>query len=244
MNTPASNSLVAKSKRKFSDLNNSNSSENSASPSPKPLCKVIKSTETRDMGLTKEDLQELRADLKSDMEAELKEQLVQCLNPLLTKVSKLEKTIEMLDKRSRSKNLIIHGLPVLDGETSTKLIGHLNSLWVKLGISQQIILDDVYRLGSRLTSGSRPVIVKFLRTLDKKLVLSKRIEATKCKVFINDDCTPLEQFHKKLLNTHLKAMKEADDTTWGSIRGNSLHVKKNGQPTRKFAVENGTVKEL
>jgi hypothetical protein len=169
MNTPASNSLVAKSKRKFSDLNNSNSSENSASPSPKPLCKVIKSTETRDMGLTKEDLQELRADLKSDMEAELKEQLVQCLNPLLTKVSKLEKTIEMLDKRSRSKNLIIHGLPVLDGETSTKLIGHPNSLWVKLGISQQIILDDVYRLGSRSTSGSRPVIVKFLRTLDKNL---------------------------------------------------------------------------
>jgi hypothetical protein len=87
-------------------------------------------------------------------------------------------------------------------------------------------------------------MVKLLRAIDKKQILTKRKAAAIIKIFINEDCTALEQFQKKLVNTHLKAMKEMDGTRWGSIRGNSLHVKKPGNPTRKFAGKDGCIKEL
>jgi hypothetical protein len=103
MNPSNSNTLDLSTKRKFADLNTSNSSENSISPSNKPVCKLSKSSAPSDMALTKEDLVQLRNDLKADMKAELKEQLSQSLSPPLIKVSKLEQKVELLDKKSRGK---------------------------------------------------------------------------------------------------------------------------------------------
>jgi hypothetical protein len=139
---------------------------------------------------------------------------------------------------------LLHGIPVIVSETTERLLSYLDDLWNKVGVTERIVLDDAYRLGKPSTSGPRPVLIKFLRMIDKKKILSKRKDIAKLKVYINEDCLALKQFQKKLLNTHLKAFKDMDDTVWGSIRGNSLHVKKQGQLTRKFTVEDGTVKEI
>jgi hypothetical protein len=175
---------------------------------------------------------------------ELKEQLEELISPLVAKVSKLEAAVEQLDRKFEANNLILHGIPTLTIETTESLVNYLEGLWKKLGVGHTITLDDTYRLGRPHSSGTRPVMVKLLRAIDKKQILTKRKDAAKIKIFINEDCTALEQFQKKLLNTHLKAMKEMDGTRWGSIRGNSLHVKKPGHLTRKFAVKDGCVKEL
>jgi hypothetical protein len=233
----------ANSKRKFADLNKSNSSEDSVSPTTKPVCKAQK-YHNSSMSLTKEDLVQLRKDFQSDIKVELKEQLAQCLSPLMAKVSKLENSVENLDQKFRAKNLILHGIQPLASETNASLAILLDNLWIKFGLTQPIILDDVYRLGNNSIPGARPLLVKFLRTLDKKQVLLQRKEAAKYKIFMSDDCTPLQQFQKKLLNTHLKSFKETDSSVWGSIRGNSLHIKKTGHPMRKFIVEAGAVREL
>jgi citrate lyase gamma subunit len=231
-------------KRKFADLNTSNSSEGSASPINSPALKHSRSCETATMSITKDDLVQLRLDLKSDVKAELKEQLSKYVAPLVAKVDKLEAAVEALDRKSRANNIILHGIPSLQNESSDVLICYLNDFWKKLGLSQQVILDDVYRLGKASPSGSRPVLAKLLRSMDRKAILTKKKEAAKLKVYINVDCTVKEQFEKKLLSTHLRALKNSDGTVWGSIRGNSLHIKKAGFPTRKFCVEEGTVKEL
>lgn len=232
------------SKRKYADLNNSVSSENSSSPSPKPVSKVQKTLVTGAMVLTIEDLKQLRLDLNSDIKVELKDQLEQFISPIVAKISQLEASVEQIDRKSRSNNIIIHGVPTLANENTEALASYVEALWKKLGVAESLILDDIYRLGKPSTTGARPVMVKFLRMMDKKRVIVKRKEAAKIKIFINEDCTAQEQHQKKLLSTHLRTMKDLDATTWGSVRGNSLHVKKPGCPTRKFAVQDGRVKEL
>jgi L-lactate utilization protein LutC len=103
----------ANSKRKFADLNKSNSSEDSVSPTTKPVYKAQKYHKSSSMTLTKEDLVQLRKDFQSDIKVELKEQLAQCLSPLIAKVSKLENSVENLDQKFRAKNLILHGIQAL-----------------------------------------------------------------------------------------------------------------------------------
>jgi hypothetical protein len=242
MNT--SETLDITSKRKFADLNHSNSSEDSASPIKTPVLKHQRSSVSTTMSLTKDDLIQLRLGLKNDLKTVLREQLSNYVAPLVAIVAKLESAVEALDRKSRPKNVILHGVPNLQNENSDVLNCYLIDLWKKLGLSQQIMLDDVNRLGKSSATGSRPVLAKCLRSMDKKLILNKRKEAAKLRVFINEDCTVMEQFQKKLLSTHLKDIKDVDGSVWGSIRGNSLHVKKTGVPTRKFCVEEGAVKEL
>jgi uncharacterized FlaG/YvyC family protein len=207
MNPVASES---KSKRKFRDLKQSSSSDSSASPSSTPISKAQRTRESAEMSITKDDLLQLRLDLKNDLKFEIKEQMNQCIVPLVAKVSKLEFSVEVLDRKLRANNTLLHGVPNIPNESADALICYLSELWKKLGVTHQILLNDVYRLGKASTSGPRPLLVKFLRMLDKREVISKRKEAAKLKIFINGDCTALQQFEKKLLNTHLKSMKVID----------------------------------
>jgi hypothetical protein len=87
------------------------------------------------------------------------------------------------------------------------------------------------------------VLVKLVRNIDKQVILARRKESAKLKVFMNDDLAPMDQFQKKLLSTQLRSLKSADPDIWGSIRGNSLHVKKAGHIVGRYEVRDGIVKE-
>jgi hypothetical protein len=96
------------------------------------------------MTLAKDDLVQLRKDIK----LELKEQLAQCLSSLMAKISKLGNSVENLDQKFRAKNLILHGIQPLASETNANLAIFLDNPWIKFGLTQPIVLDDVYRLGN------------------------------------------------------------------------------------------------
>jgi hypothetical protein len=190
--------LESKSKRKFRDTRQSNSSDSSNSPSTTPVSKAQKTLESSEMAITRDDLRQLRLDLKNDLKSELKEQINQCIVPLVVKVSKLELSVELLDRKLRANNLLLHGVPNISNESADLLSCYLGELWKKLGLTQPILLDDVHRLGKASSSSSRPLLVKFVRMLDKNEVISKRKEAAKLKIFLNEDGTTLQQFQKKL----------------------------------------------
>jgi hypothetical protein len=108
-------------------------------------------------------------------------------------------------------------------------------------LSSPILIDNVYRLGR--SGSTTPILLKLVRNIDKQRILKKRKEATKLRVFINEDLTPQQQVQKKLLNNYLQTRKAADAEIWGSFRGNSLHIKKAGQVIGRFEVRDGTVQE-
>jgi hypothetical protein len=187
--------------------------------------------------LSKSDLIELRAGLKMD----LKEELATHLQPLVSRISKIESVVESLQRQVRTNNVIVHGIPADTSENTKKLLVILDNLFKDIGIAGSVLVDNVFRSGSSIP---RPLMVKFVRQLDKRSILEKRKELSAKKIYVNDDLTPLQQFNKKLLTTHLKARKSTDPTIWGSIRGNSLLIKKNGNIINRFEVENGIVREI
>jgi hypothetical protein len=139
-------------------------------------------------------------------------------------------------------NLIIHGVhEPSERENCATLVMLLEDLWKNLNITSTILIDNVYRLGRG--TRARPILVKLVRNIDKQIIVSKRKEAARRKIYINEDLTQLQQFQKKLLTTHLQSLKLLDPDIWGSIRGNSLHIKKAGHVIKGFEVRDGIVQE-
>jgi hypothetical protein len=220
------------SKRKTLPSNSSESSEGS------PLIKnTPKRRSTIMEPLTKADLMELRTGMKNDVKDELTLQL----QPIVTKVSLLEKTLETGQKSLRANNIILHGIVAVSSETTQSLLKLIEEVFKNEEIHETILIDNLYHLGHPSQGPTRPLLVKFVRNIDqKKLLLVKKSLATKA-IYISDDLTPLQQFNRKLLTTHLSAMKRDDASIWGSVRGNSLHIKKDGYVISRFEVTDGVV---
>jgi hypothetical protein len=211
-------------------------SSESLESSPRPYQSSKRKTE---MALTKTDLENLRANINTDLGVNLN----LALAPIVTQITQLSISVQRLERADRANNVIIHGVPPTAGkESSSDLVKVLESLWIKMGINTSLLIDNVYRLGKGSKAG--PVLVKLVRNLDKQVVLAARKEAAKLKIYINEDLTPLQQSQKRQLNSHLRTLKIADPEIWGSIRENSLHVKKNGQVIQRFEIRDGSVKEL
>jgi hypothetical protein len=119
----------------------------------------------------------------------------------------------------------------------------VNDLLREVGIKESVPINDIYRIGRQGHSYTMPMMVKIVRHIDKRMLMEKRSLLRAKKIFLNDDLTQLEQFNKKLLKTHLKAMKVKDPSIRGSIRRNSLHIKKDGYVINRFYVDQGIVCE-
>lgn len=155
----------------------------------------------------------------------------------------VEQVIDKLQSANRAKNIIIHGIEEKKIETTAELLDKAAELWKSLSITD-VIVDDIFRIGKYQDGKSRPLIVKLVRTLDKKKIQQKAREISlhKKKIFINDDLTKQQQIERKLLREYLQASKQADNSITGSIRGNSLHLKKAGKVFKKLLVNSdGTI---
>jgi len=88
-----------------------------------------------------------------------------------------------------------------------------------------------------------PKSSKLLKTTDKRRIFAaaKVKKTNQQKIYINDDLTKLQQSEQNLLRQHLKSLKLIDNSLYGSIRGNSLMIKKNGNITQRFKIINGSV---
>jgi hypothetical protein len=224
------------SKRKSTCLSSSSDSDfNETSPPVKPLLKRI------DMGLTLEDLNNLRSSIRSDFNSDLKSEL----KPIVLEVKAMSNAINRLEKSDRANNIIVFGIKEESKESTAARIQIAEDLWKKMGLSSEVLIDNMYRLGKSIhtTVNPRPLLIKLVRNLDKQLILAKKQILAKQKIFINEDKSPLQQSQEKALRAHLINLKTEDASIWGSIRGNSLHVKKDGSIMARLTVVDGIVSQ-
>ena len=124
-------------------------------------------------------------------------QLKQKLNDIDTEekrtvyqIKKLEEKIDRVDTANKKKNLVLDGLPEMDGgkEDVDKTVWNL---FDQLRINKGIELDTCYRVGPYNKNRIRPVIVTFVRQGDRDLVYSRRMElkhtAGYKRVWVNED---------------------------------------------------------
>jgi hypothetical protein len=222
------------SKRKSTCLSSSSNSDSNETSSPvKPLFKRL------DMGLTLEDLNNLRSSIRADFKSDLKSEL----KPIVLEVKAINNAINRLEKSDRANNIIVFGLKKESKESTAARIQIAKDLWKKMGLSSEVLIDNMYRLrkSSHTTVNPRLLLIKLVQNLDKQLILAKKQILPKQKIFINEDKSPLQQSQEKALRAHLINLKTEDASIWGSVRVNSLHVKKDGSIIARLTVVDGIV---
>jgi hypothetical protein len=210
------------------------------SPSSSPTEKQhkVNYTKKRDLGtkmLTKEDLAELRRDIASDLDAKLTVKL----EPVFRKVTELEAVNEQLFRMLKLNNIIIHGAQEPPAETLSTLVATLNSLWQTLGLKETAIwVNDCFRLGKRSPGFNRPILVKLVRHIDKRLILDAAFKAktNARKLYFNHDLTPMQQQQQKMLRNKIQECQHQDPDVRGNIRGNTLVIMKHGTTVGRFEV--------
>jgi len=176
------------------------------------------------------------------------------VNNLQERVMTLEEEIAALKQgpsgpsnANRQRNLIIGGLIEDKKERPAQLHEKIEALMKVLNIDN-LDYDDAFRLGKPQEGKTRVVLLRLLRMRDKwtifnaKKLLRQAQDAYK-NVYINEDETPEQRQNRKKLVEKLKEHKSADNAVVGSIRGPSLHIRKEGKVIHKFALINGKVEE-
>jgi len=102
------------------------------------------------MALTKQDLQDLRVNIKQDLQNELQ--------PLLNRIINLELSVNQIEAKSREKNIIIHGIKECDNESFEVLNKTMEEFWAALGLTD-ILIDNTFRVGKPKLAVNRPIIV-------------------------------------------------------------------------------------
>src|SRR5665811_11276 len=208
-------------KRNRAVLTSSSSSDSS------PIVKrAFKDTDMADKAVTLADLKQMQNNIRQDFKMDLQSEL----RPLVKQVSAIENSIEKL---AREKNVVIHGLPESPKETPTQLMKEIEVLFVKLGMSDPLI-DNVYRLSKPVGGKVRPVMLKFVSTMEKRLMMTNRRNVITEKIFISDDMSKQQQQDQKLLRAKIKELKLTNKDIICIIRESSMVVKLNESIINKF----------
>ena len=108
-------------------------------------------------------------------------------------VKKTEVKLEKLETASKKKNLVIEGIPEVDGsvEDVEKTLG---KLFDRLQIKQRVNFDACYRLGAYNNRRDRPILVCFEKMADRDLIYNRRMELRRTpelkQIWINEDIGP------------------------------------------------------
>lgn len=116
-----------------------------------------------------------------------------------TELQNIKDKLEALDQQSRSRNLIINGLPEKPDEKLPELFMNFAGDYL-LTILKENDLTSIFRLGKQVRGGTRPVLIKFkelklrseiyrARTLLRKMDTGIG-QAHPAPVFINEDLSP------------------------------------------------------
>lgn len=140
------------------------------------------------------------------------------------RITNLEKTAEMALKIAKEKNIIVNGIKEDDTETLDVLEFHLNKLFEELGITPAPLLDNFYRFTKKAMGKNRPIIVKFVRMVDKQKIMQNRHKTFKNKVYINEDLTPKDQKVQVILREEARKRKMQDHGIITRIRGQNLQI--------------------
>lgn len=161
------------------------------------------------------------------------------LDPQIDAITKrLEKTETHLEKMKRSKNMMIFGIPEESNESTNDQVDAVNILFAKMGVTG-VILDDVYRVGAK-GKAKRPLLVKLVRTCDKRTIFAEKKKLKGENIYISDDLSPEELEREKILLKAFATMKKADPGLRKAIRKGVLTIWKDGKVQEKLAVEEGS----
>jgi adenylylsulfate kinase-like enzyme len=137
-----------------------------------------------------------------------------------TQVSKqIESLTDNLMAETRSKNLVIFGLP--EAGTGT-VADKVNEIVEKCSKKLDVCISQVHRLGAKRESGPRPVKL-CLSSEGEKWELVKRINSVRPDgVYARLDLTKEEQHQDFLLRQELKQAKQEDPSGVYKIRKNQV----------------------
>ena len=87
----------------------------------------------------------------------------------------LRQKVTDLENYSKKYNLKVFNIPESHGETPFVLLEKLRQAFRPMGIDlKDMLIDNIHRLPNKRDDGPRPVIIKFVRYLDREVVWSLR----------------------------------------------------------------------
>lgn len=175
--------------------------------------------------LVYEGILETRRDLKCFIDASeartllTLEELRQKLKKLEEENSELREKLEVLEKDTKKKNIVVFGLGNSREETSTgSLCQHLNKA---LGTSLEAgDISNYYFLGK---SKNNPIKIEFVSQVTKTLLFKKVKKLKGTKISISNDLTKEQQRERKILIQYLKKERQIPENK-SYIRGNKLYI--------------------
>lgn len=184
----------------------------------------VKFTKTNVSTMT-EDIKALK-ETEKDILSELKVCKRKCISleeknvQLETKVSVLEKTLKILENKSREKNVILFNIE--DPKTDNlNLLERVKTIFTEAKIN---IPDDgiekIFRLGKNI--GSRPILVAFTSVKYKSILFSKISELRSLDISIANDLTNEQRETRKILkNLQVKLTQQGKTSI---IKGSRLLI--------------------
>lgn len=204
----------------------------SASTSPvgqqQKTIKIVSSDlELENMGLSSNDLSKIQNMLESVMEKKL--------SLVITQLQSTANQMKRIELQLRSKNVIIQGIAEHSGEDLTKQTELMDELCTKMGIPS-VLIDDIFRIGKKVEGKQRPLLVKLVKSTDKRLLMMNA-KKLKEKIYLNDDLTKEERDVEKILRNHFKVLKSSDASLRKSIRNGNMRIWKDGKMVQQVGLD-------
>jgi len=142
---------------------------------------------------------------------------------------------------------VIYGLPETEKETLGEQLKATDALLSKMDM-KNVLIDDLFRLGRKTpNTKARPLLVKFVRKIDKKLVLSTgRRKLMKGDPRIDDDKSPMDRAIERKLFEKFKEVSNGDKAMRRNIWRGTLTITKGNATIGKFTINpaNGEINEI
>lgn len=148
-----------------------------------------------------------------------------------------------VERYKREKNIVISNIEEDDSEQVDDLLLKANDVFEKMSI-HGVEVDDIYRIGKKKNNGKpRPILVKLLRSYQKKNIMREKKQLKGAKIYINDDLTFDERKVEKALRDKYRDMAKDNKDCRMGIRNGKMTVWKSGAKFAEYMVVGDVVVE-
>jgi hypothetical protein len=201
----------------------------------KPVSKVLRTDNFKGSKMdeaTKRFFQELVTNSGERTAKNIKEQNVLMIEELnkhtkvfAVEIANLKKQLEQANWELRKKNIAIQGVAEKAGESWKDVHDIIVDLSKQLGLPSTMDYDEAFRLGPAARGKIRPILVKLLRTREKKLIFANSKKLRGSNIYINDDLLKEKRAKKGQLRPKAKELRKADPGATVKLTNSSLFFK-------------------
>lgn len=153
------------------------------------------------------DIQSIKGDLSSYREKIQDLEIKVC--ELESENFNLKRKFKYLEESTKKNQIIVFGLKEETEDFLEKRVLKLFCGTLSVNIQPQNI-DNIYRIGKKGNNTSRPIIIRFVRFLDKQLILKNLSKLKGTGISITNDLTPEQQEDQKILYKYYKIAKSKE----------------------------------